>query len=432
MKRVVIFAMLLVSVIAWASFCYSDVPADGENTENCAVSVVVTADSPVFTYTAGTPYKANVSISNSGNTILNLNKISVNWKNDGVSNQLNPQTALQESIAPGKTVALTYPVTFPNETAGKTVPLLAEVNYSIDGKPYTAKADTSVFVAPLYEITLLPGRSILSSMSDLQRIGISIINHSSKAYTGKVKLTATSGLKVMPDSFDVKIDPQGLDAYVFGVQPEKKLAPGHYAVYINLDDKTKDWAAVDVPAFAKKTSQKDKSVDWKNAETVSIKKLVSIENGKGIYENKGEAKFAYDDSNLYLAFEINWAKSITVAFDTLINGAKSPSGGYKNDDYEYTFSDVDGKNVVQRTAEPSGKPLGEISTVLFKRTADSGKDTYEIAIPWSDLAPFKPKKNAMFALSVLVNNTDGTYFEWGGGLAGKVDPRMFIPLVLSE
>jgi hypothetical protein len=54
---------------------------------------------------------------------------------------------------------------------------------------------------------------------------------------------------------------------------------------------------------------------------------------------------------------------------------------------------------------------------------------YELALPWSELAPIKPEKNGAISFSLLVNDNDGTgrkgYIEWGSGIGETKDPKKF-------
>jgi len=54
---------------------------------------------------------------------------------------------------------------------------------------------------------------------------------------------------------------------------------------------------------------------------------------------------------------------------------------------------------------------------------------YELALPWSELAPIKPEKEGAFSFSLLVNDNDGAgrkgYIEWGSGIGETKDPKKF-------
>ena len=69
-------------------------------------------------------------------------------------------------------------------------------------------------------------------------------------------------------------------------------------------------------------------------------------------------------------------------------------------------------------------------------TREGTKSRYEIAFRWNAFGGLmKPLVNQQFAMSILVNDSDGskvTQTEWGGGIAGIKDPRKFIPVVLAQ
>jgi hypothetical protein len=60
---------------------------------------------------------------------------------------------------------------------------------------------------------------------------------------------------------------------------------------------------------------------------------------------------------------------------------------------------------------------------------ETAKDTvYELALPWSKLAPSEAG-DGMLSLSMLVNDNDGAgrkgYVEWGSGIGGSKDAALF-------
>ena len=73
---------------------------------------------------------------------------------------------------------------------------------------------------------------------------------------------------------------------------------------------------------------------------------------------------------------------------------------------------------------------------------DGSRVFYEAAIPWSRILVAAPQSGQTLGLSILVNDTDsaagkgqnprrGT-MEWGGGLAGRIQPLLFPPLRLTK
>ena len=74
----------------------------------------------------------------------------------------------------------------------------------------------------------------------------------------------------------------------------------------------------------------------------------------------------------------------------------------------------------------AGAPNGEAKDIIvaYKRKGDgTGAITYEVAIPWTRLAPFKPRFDADLGLSMILNEDDGkgrySYMTWFGNANTK-------------
>jgi hypothetical protein len=257
-------------------------------------------------------------------------------------------------------------------------------------------------VTPQLEVTLLPGRLIMDPVAETKRVGMSIINHTEAAFEGKITLTATPGITVSPAETDTKIESLGLEAYVFGVTAGKDLQPGHYAVNIDIGGKTKDWVAVDVPAVARKLKiQVDgKLDDWSGVSPYALAKPGAGADGKSSWEYVGKLWLAYDESGLHAAVMVDDAKhvqnrepgdlwqedSVQIALDPLMNGARTQSGGYRDDDYEYSFAQANSGPLVFRSKGTTWKPIGLTKALPFAFKSESGKSVYEVSIPWTEVA----------------------------------------------
>jgi hypothetical protein len=62
----------------------------------------------------------------------------------------------------------------------------------------------------------------------------------------------------------------------------------------------------------------------------------------------------------------------------------------------------------------------EIQLATKRLDPKNGNMVYEIAIPWSRLAPFKPKPGADLGLAMILNENDGqgrkSFMGWFGGV----------------
>lgn len=411
----------------------------------------LTGEGPIFSYVTEKPYKLELKITNLSNDAMKLEQWGVRAQagSKAILVQAQSDGTLPAAVEAGKDATGILNVTFPKEAAGRQVTLIGELEYSVGDRKHLTDCWVTVMVTPQLELTMLPARAILDSGEQGKRVGMSIINHNDAQFEGKITLSPSPGIQVKPAEFDTKIDPNGLEAYVFSVTADPKVAPGHYAVNVDIAGKVKDWVAVDVPVLAKpaKITVDGKLDDWK-AVTGSSFAIVRPGSAGG-YETIGRGMIAYDDHNFYAAFDVADAKhvqdrpmwdlwegdSVQIAFDPLVNGARTQSGGYRSDDYEYVFAQTARGPVVYRHQAPAGKAVGVVSGVPFAFRAEGGRSYYEVAIPWTDLEPFVFKRGGMLAASVLVNNNDGAgrfWVEWGGGIAERKDPRRFVPVVLSE
>lgn len=411
------------------------------------------SDSPIFNYVTEQTYSLELKITNLTTEQMKLGAFGLRWRpSKGITISAQSDSKYPESISPGDSATCVYSVTFPKEAANRQITLIGELEYSIGERKHFTDCWLTVLVTPRFEITLLPARAILDPSEDPKRVGMSIINHTDTRFEGTVSLTATPGVRVNPTQIDTAIDARGLEAHVFGVTRDPEAVPGHYAVFVDVAGQAKDWVAVEVPLAARRASSPvkiDGTLDeWAGAAAIAIAETTKGEDGAVSHNIIGVGRFAYDDSSFYAAFEIDddkhvqdreiwelWREdSIQIAFDPLIDGARVSGGGYKPDDYEYCFAGASRGPVVVRYQAPRDKPTGEITSVQFAFSREGNKSRYEIAFPWSEISPFDPGKGKMFAMSVLVNRSDGegrSYVEWGGGIGEGKDPRKFIPVLLA-
>lgn len=409
------------------------------------------ADSPTFNYITDKPYKYSITFTNLTQKEVTIEKFDVSWHADRKLNiEAKPEGEMPKSIPVGGSATANFIVTFPKEAAGRQVTLIGECGYSIEGRKHFTDCWNTVLVTSQLEVTLLPGRLVMDG-NEAKRVGMSVINHMESPFEGKITFTATPGITVTPAETDTKIDSYGLEAYVFSVSADKKLAPGHYAVNIDIGGKMKDWVAVEVPVVARKLAVRmdGKLDEWKSASAFALAKPITGADGKISYEFIGKGWFAYNDSGFYAAFEVDDSKhvqtrnpgdmwqedSVQLAFDPLMNGARTQAGGYTGDDYEYTFAQTSEGPLVYRSKAGASKPLGVVKNVQLAFRREGNKSFYEIELPWSELEPFKLEKGKVLGASVLINRNDGagrSWVEWGGGIAEKKDPRLFVPVVLAE
>ncbi len=401
----------------------------------------LTAEDPIFNYVTETPYKLVLTLNNETQTEIKIDDISIKLRGDSdMAVESKPDGQVPTAVAPGGTSASTFTITLPKECAGRQVTLVCTVAYSLAGSSYSVDAWLSMIPTPQYEITILPFRLILDPRKEAgEQVGMSVINHTRDLFEGKITLDPYKGIKVRPTEFATKIDPLGLEGFAFNVSADKDIPAGHYAIFVDVAGKAKEWQAVDVPLLLRKTSTTiavDGTLeDWQ--EGIGSFTLVST----GDRQPLGKGVLTYDESHLFIAVELSTPTEVTaksavasmlIGVDPLIDGARAASGGYRDDDYEFElFVDKRTGPVVRRNQAPSGKGAIVKSAKFVLRTGEKGS-VYEAAIPWTELQPIQPTKDSFFAMSILVKLDENAGAEWGGGLGLNKDPRLFLPVILTE
>ncbi len=158
------------------------------------------------------------------------------------------------------------------------------------------------------------------------------------------------------------------------------------------------------------------------------------EKWKGPQDLSANLRYAWDARNLYIGAQVTddiagklqaedalWASDgLQLLIDPTREKSEKPGkydialGIGKNGPKAWFHSSADA-NV------PTG--LTNDVTVSAKRQGESGSVTYEIAIPWSRLAPFQPRAGANLGLSVALNEDDGKgrfgFMGWFGDVQSK-------------
>ena len=182
--------------------------------------------------------------------------------------------------------------------------------------------------------------------------------------------------------------------------------------------------------------------DWKHAPVEHIneeRQYLSYEPAtvkwKGPADLSGTIRYLWDDHYLYVGVEVT---------DDIEGGKQDsnklwdqdglqflvdPCRGLDENVGKYDYSIADGKHGLQAWCDLSadaGAPNGVASDIKVsaKRKGDgTGAITYEIAFPWSRLAPFKPAVDADLGLTMILNEDDGqgrkSFMTWFGNASSK-------------
>jgi len=174
---------------------------------------------------------------------------------------------------------------------------------------------------------------------------------------------------------------------------------------------------------------------WQSAQVLNLNEerqyfvLAKEAKWKGPEDLSGKLRFLWDDQYLYLGLEVTddvfcnpaedgeiWrGDGVQLIVDPCRESAEKP-GRY---DYAFALGKKGPQAWCYFSASPTS-PLGEAKDVLLKVTPSGVKGgmVYEIAIPWTRLAPFKPAVGRNFGLGVIINEDDGpgrgSFIGWFG------------------
>ncbi|MDQ1912676.1 DNRLRE domain-containing protein [Paenibacillus sp. GD4] len=99
--------------------------------------------------------------------------------------------------------------------------------------------------------------------------------------------------------------------------------------------------------------------------------------------------------------------------------------------YEYGVAQTPAGPQIYRFLSPSGYSTGLVDKGNLRISRDEAQQTtlYELALPWSELAPIRSEANEAVSFSLLLNDNDGVqrkgYIEWGSGIGGTKEPKLF-------
>lgn len=154
----------------------------------------------------------------------------------------------------------------------------------------------------------------------------------------------------------------------------------------------------------------------------------------------GDAWWTWDEDNLYLTAVITDdvqaqpGQNDTIwTGDSIQFGAVAGTPGENMTQYyEYGIALTgQGPQVFRWNGGGGLLPNGPVPTVDLEVTRDetTGSTLYEMAMPWSELAPFRAS-DRLLSLTFLVNDNDGTtrrgWIEWGSGIGMGKDPAKFL------
>ncbi len=152
---------------------------------------------------------------------------------------------------------------------------------------------------------------------------------------------------------------------------------------------------------------------------------------KGPDDLSGKLRFLWDDKFLYMRADVTDDKYVNTKSDVAIwnmDGLQilvdsSRESSEKGGKYEYSLAEgTKGPQAWCNYSADSTTPTGEVKDIVIKVTKandGTGSRTYEIAIPWIRLAPFKAAPGANLGMCTIINEDDGppgrqSFMGWFG------------------
>ncbi len=171
-----------------------------------------------------------------------------------------------------------------------------------------------------------------------------------------------------------------------------------------------------------------------------------VERWTGPTDLSGKLRFAWDEKYLYLSAEVTddifrtpqkdgniWNQDgLQILVDPQRNSEEKPG--------KYDYSLATGEKGPQAWCNYSADTTAAVGEakdiqVAVKRLDDkSGNVIYEVAIPWTRIAPFKPQAGADLGLSLILNDDDGQgrdFMGWFSGVHSK-ELGMVADLLLGQ
>ncbi|MCC6729083.1 MAG: hypothetical protein IT208_07070 [Chthonomonadales bacterium] len=184
--------------------------------------------------------------------------------------------------------------------------------------------------------------------------------------------------------------------------------------------------------------------EWTEAYPLALEPLApggQVTAGAGV-----QVMTMWDEQSLYLAASLAddteyqpHAAADIVRGDSVLLGVDArrnavPGRGFDSDDYVFAVAPGRLRAQVYRLRGGRGGagPAPEIAAAVRRA---GGRTVYEVAVPWSSLAPMRPRDGAIIGTAILTNDSDGRSRRsavWGGGLTGAGDPTRFLGLRLAR
>ncbi|OPA75124.1 hypothetical protein BVG16_21170 [Paenibacillus selenitireducens] len=293
-----------------------------------------------------------------------------------------------------------------------------------------------------YEVKIIPVIVDMNKKSEALRVQIR--NHSKVeglpvrnvdwkfgSQSGSHELTAVIPPSTV-ETFDIP-----LNGFDFGVS-----YPAQAMVYFDGKDPYVYEGKLDFNPIIRGTVQVDGVADPGIIEGPPLVQLskgtVKMQNYAGPADLDGSVWENWDQDNFYLTAKIKDDVHFTPASgeeiwknDSIQFALMDGIPGENLNWYEFGISDTPQGPQIFRWLSPSSSAKGLVTngSLQVKRDEALKETVYELALPWSELTPIRPEKNAAISFSLLVNDNDGNgrkgYIEWGSGIGEVKDSKKF-------
>jgi hypothetical protein len=189
-------------------------------------------------------------------------------------------------------------------------------------------------------------------------------------------------------------------------------------------------------------------IDKRGQVWIFVTKDQPVNEWTGATDLSADIRFAWDDDYLYASLDVtdDIAGKILHAdadlwrhdgLQFLIDPMRTSK--HKTGKYEYAIGEgTKGLQAWCALTASGSAPTGNVPDIkvgLKRAENGSGNTVYEVAIPWSRLAPFKPEVGGNIGFTLIVNEDDGngrdSYIMWFGNASTK-DIDTVGDLILTE
>ena len=323
---------------------------------------------------------------------------------------------------------------------------------AVNGSALFDDGTTCGFVSRSRFIHVVPLIKVKPVLRDATTLSVLLENQADKESQGKFRLELSSGTKPSPSELPYKLQGKGTGAIEFKL-PESPMPLTGNLICVHDGGEIKTAISVDACQCNRITPVIDGNLDeWQALKPTILDKESQVhgQGWKGPDDLSAEAWLGWDQNNFYFAARVKdnlhfntktgaaiWdGDAVQFGFD--MRGNAQDNGGYdRSDDYECCLALTQSGMQFFRWVAPEGKRTGGLKEARAAVTRTDGGTNYELAIPWAELAPFRPQTGSVFKMSFAVIDDDSgngykNYIELTPGIVGGKNPSCFKNIILKK